>query len=238
MLKVIETFIRYWKKIMIVCQVCKDRGDKTIASDTSYQCNECGNTFPSKLRETFRSYCEVLAPDLKVFEEKVWFYRHDAEQREYEEAFGLSRKLGMKPGDTVLEIGCGYGHRLVEFKRNGIEAHGIEWNSRAFEFCSKLQNTHKADKEVAELVPPDYFDFVLIGKRLETFWSPHRLVELAQSACKPGGRVHLELPKAKDSPLTVNSFTDKTWEFLTGLLDGWVKPESLEITAETAETRR
>lgn len=78
-------------------------------------------------------------------------------------AQAMIKHYGLKSGDKILDIGCGKGFQLVEFKKalSGLELHGLDISEYA------LQNAHE---DVASCIqtgnatslpwPDKYFDFV------------------------------------------------------------------------------
>ena len=70
---------------------------------------------------------------------------------------------GLKPGDKILDIGCGKGYLLYDFTKvvDGLELHGIDISEYAIE-NSKLEIKDRLQMGNATSLPwPDnYFDFV------------------------------------------------------------------------------
>lgn len=70
---------------------------------------------------------------------------------------------GLKPGDKILDIGCGKGYLLYDFTKvvDGLELHGIDISEYAIE-NSKPEITNRLQVGNATSLPwPDnYFDFV------------------------------------------------------------------------------
>ena len=70
---------------------------------------------------------------------------------------------GLKPGDKILDIGCGKGFQLYELTQllPGLEVHGIDVSSYAIENGKEEIKDHLQVGNANSLpFPDDYFDFV------------------------------------------------------------------------------
>jgi ubiquinone/menaquinone biosynthesis C-methylase UbiE len=107
-------------------------------------------------------------------------------------------QLGLKPGDRVLEIGCGTGRNLPHLQRAvGSEGHiiGLDLSpgmlSKAHELCdrNKWDNVQLVECDAAEYTASEPFNGVMFGLSYNTI--PHHLNVLhrAWSQLRPGGRL-------------------------------------------------
>ncbi|MBT7480075.1 MAG: methyltransferase domain-containing protein, partial [Gammaproteobacteria bacterium] len=70
---------------------------------------------------------------------------------------------GLKPGDKILDIGCGKGFQLYELTQllPGLEVHGVDVSSYAIENGKEEIKDHLQVGNANSLpFPDDYFDFV------------------------------------------------------------------------------
>lgn len=70
---------------------------------------------------------------------------------------------GLKPGDKILDIGCGKGFQLYEFTQvmPGLEVYGIDISSYAIEHCKEELKDRLQVANATSLPFPDHsFDFV------------------------------------------------------------------------------
>lgn len=110
------------------------------------------------------------------------------------------RKLGIKPGGRVLEVGCGEGGITIALQREGFQATGLEIENervrvafrRADEGGGKPLFVRGSAYELP--VPTSSQDAVVLENVLEhlEFW-PQAVVEIGRVLC-PGGFVSISLP--------------------------------------------
>lgn len=108
------------------------------------------------------------------------------------------KRLSLKPGDSVLEIGCGTGRNfryLREAVRPSGRIYGVDISrgmlSRARDLRGrhKWSNIHLTQTDAADYVAPEALDGVLFGLSYNTM--PHHLAVLRQAwnQLRPGGRL-------------------------------------------------
>ncbi len=106
--------------------------------------------------------------------------------------------LGLKPGDRVLEVGCGTG-RNFPYLRDAVgpdgRVYGVDLSSgmlgKAQELCDRRQwtNVKLTHCDAADYVAPEPLDGVLFGLSYNTM--PHHLTVLHHcwEQLRPGGRL-------------------------------------------------
>jgi ubiquinone/menaquinone biosynthesis C-methylase UbiE len=109
-----------------------------------------------------------------------------------------AQRLGLRPGDRVLEIGCGTGRNFPYLRQavgpNG-RIYGVDLSggmlAKAQALCEQQQwsNVELAQNDAAEYVAPEPLDGVLFGLSYNTM--PHHLMVLhhALKQLRPGGRI-------------------------------------------------
>ena len=107
-------------------------------------------------------------------------------------------RLNLKPGDRVLEIGCGTGRNLTHLRKAvGAEGCviGVDLSrgmlSKAGALCrrNKWNNVELVEGDAGEFTAPEPFDGVMFGLSYNTI--PHHLAVLHRgwSQLRPGGRL-------------------------------------------------
>lgn len=104
-------------------------------------------------------------------------------------AAGLIEMLEAKPGERILDIGCGTGHLTSQIAATGAHVTGID---RSAEMIEQARTAHPAlHFEVAdarELSFPQPFDAVFSNATLHWINEPERVVTAIASVLCPGGR--------------------------------------------------
>jgi ubiquinone/menaquinone biosynthesis C-methylase UbiE len=109
-----------------------------------------------------------------------------------------AQRLALKPGDRVLEIGCGTGRNLPPLAAAVGPAgtvYGVDISTgmlaQARELCARIgwSNVNLIEQDAAEFIPPEPLDGVMFGLSYNTI--PHHLAVLhhAWTLLRPGGRL-------------------------------------------------
>jgi len=97
-------------------------------------------------------------------------------------------------GGTLLDIGCGAGHYLLEMKHLGWKTTGIELSHAACIAARKagleIYNGTIEDTNF----PDNSFDIIRMSDVLEHVPTPHQLLDHIQRILKPNGLVEITLP--------------------------------------------
>lgn len=106
----------------------------------------------------------------------------------------LFNHFKMKPQQTMLEIGCGRGEMLRNFKNLGIEVYGIDLSPLAPNFQEDI-NIAVGNVEEAPLPYEDNsFDIIYSKSVLEHFYYPERYMKEAYRVLKPDGIIVTLVP--------------------------------------------
>jgi len=115
----------------------------------------------------------------------------------------LIAELGARPGQTVLEVGCGTGRNLIEIGRRypGLRLHGLDAAAPMLEVAeAKLRSAGldaRLTRGVAEEVDPHGkgdgagYDHVVVSYVLSMVDDPAAAVRAAVGALGPGGTLHI-----------------------------------------------
>ena len=103
-------------------------------------------------------------------------------------AFCTIRRTG-----RLLDVGCNEGRGLKFYRRNGLEAEGLELNERAAEMArAEGFVVHACPLE--EFVPVRSYDIVVLANVLEHSLDPREMLRLAGQVLKPGGHLWVSCP--------------------------------------------
>lgn len=104
----------------------------------------------------------------------------------------IDRLLSIRPGDRILEVGCGQGHLTKAIAKRGLDVTGIDANSQAPEIAGNGLVRHM----VAEAL--DFndasFDFVISVHAIEHIPPLDRALAEMARVLKPGGKALLIYP--------------------------------------------
>ena len=101
----------------------------------------------------------------------------------------LFERFNMRPGDSLLDVGCGRGEFLSGFVDQGMVGFAVDQSIAAQDFCPNAV-FRKADLANQALPYDDNsFDFVFSKSVIEHFYYPERLISEIYRVLKPTGRI-------------------------------------------------
>ena len=132
----------------------------------------------------------------------------------------ISKRVTLKPGDRLLDAGCGRGEFLQGFIDCGAEGYGTDLSTNAGSCCPNAI-FKQADIENYGLPFEDnYFDFVFSKSVIEHFHYPERFIKEIHRVLKPGGIVVTMCPDWETNfKIYFEDYTHRTPFMLTSLHD-------------------
>ena len=150
---------------------------------------------------------QVYTPGLYVSDEDSL---EEGAERKLEYAF---RSLGLEAGDSLLDVGCGWGGFLRYCARRGVEATGLSLSHHQLDYARRSLEGEGLE---AELLYQDFFDYepgrpfdaISLMGSLEELADYGKVVRRLDAWLEPGGLVYLDFASV-DRPFGVASFVTK-----------------------------
>lgn len=167
------------------------------------RCNTCGHavTVPrlqeSDLPTLYQQYYPRKDVDLPAIEAEV--------QRNAEKFAAIKRWFGgtdnqgqffAKQGQDVLDVGCGSCQSLLELKRTGACAYGVEADPNVKSIAEHFGLNVHIGSIWDEPFPGVSFDLVVMNQVIEHIPNPEKSLALVAKRLKPDGQVVLSFPNA------------------------------------------
>lgn len=112
-------------------------------------------------------------------------------------------RLGLAPGDRILDVGCGSGHDLLKLRDSGAELFGVERNPAAAANARAQGITvFQGSAERADF-PAGHFRRVVMKHCLEHVHDPRAVLDNVRRMTHPGGSIHLTFPTAQGAAFAV-----------------------------------
>ena len=131
----------------------------------------------------------------------------------------LADRFGMKPGMTVLDVGCGRGEITAAFSSIGLVATGIDQSPQEH-LVAQAGSYVQADISVGLPFPDGSFDFVFNKSVIEHFYYPEKILHEMLRVMKGSGKTITLTPSfphfghrfyqdfTHRSPFTIESLTE------------------------------
>ena len=119
----------------------------------------------------------------------------DSSSPHYEQ---LATRIGVAPGERVLDVACGLGQWLSTCSKRGAIPSGVDLSERAIEMCRRSLPGGTFFAQPAETLPFDSasFDVVTCLGSLEHFVDPVAALKEMVRVAKPGARFVILVPNA------------------------------------------
>lgn len=151
-------------------------------------------------------------------------------------------RLGVGPGTTVLELGCGPGRNAVWLARQGAAVHALDLSPEALAWGRERADAAGVDvrferADVLRWTPPARYD-VVVDSGCFHHLPPHRRVtylDLLRRALRPGGRFALACFAAGGPEGVTGTSAPDLDLYRTGSLGGGLAYTDAELRALFAE---
>lgn len=102
-----------------------------------------------------------------------------------------------RPGESVLDVGCGSGLSLMEAQALGAQVRGVEADPNVSRLAGELNLPIHIGSLFDEPFPGELFDLVTLNQVIEHIPEPDRVLERLRSRLRPGGRLVLVFPNVR-----------------------------------------
>lgn len=102
-----------------------------------------------------------------------------------------------RPGDSMLDVGCGSGLSLMEAQALGAQVRGVEADPNVRRLARELNLQIHIGSVFDEPFPGELFDLVTLNQVIEHIPEPDRVLERLRSRLRPGGRLVLVFPNVQ-----------------------------------------
>lgn len=198
----------------MVCPVCVGTGTAVVrqAYDDRYgqptlftlvRCVHCSHTMtsPRLVESDLGALYSTYYPRKHVDIENL---RHEANRvtaplaRFWRWCAGTDNQgqYSVKPGERMLDIGCGSGLSLLEAQALGAEAWGVEADPNVRRIADDLSLRIHIGSLLDEPFAGEKFDLVVLNQVIEHVPDPGMLLDRLRSRIRTGGRIVLVFPNA------------------------------------------
>jgi len=119
------------------------------------------------------------------------------------------------PAGRLLEVGCGNGQMLEEYRRLGWETHGVEIVPDSAQIAWRADHQIVVGQLSDAAYENEYFDAVVLWDTLEHIHNPGQTVRRIHQITKPGGHVYISVPNY--ASWYARKFGDKWYMFTAPL---------------------
>ena len=110
----------------------------------------------------------------------------------------IERIRRLKPGGSLLDVGCGRGYFLQTATGAGYRAYGIDVSEKAVAYAGRVFNARADVRSMENLIEAnEQFDVVTLWHVLEHFVDPFDALQQIRQLLKPGGMCVVEVPNVR-----------------------------------------
>ena len=103
-------------------------------------------------------------------------------------------QFSVRPGETMLDVGCGCGASLLEARALGATAFGIEADTNVAPIAERLGLTIHFGSVQDRPFPEQFFDLIVMNQVIEHLPDPDAALQMLCERLKPDGRMVLVFP--------------------------------------------
>ena len=190
------------------CRVCDDnlnkikfiQGEVTGKDIALFKCKSCSSYF-SNIEFKLQKFDEFSCSSIDTYMNEPYVSKRVNNILSY----SIEKKWLPEKNINFLDIGCGVGWSLVEAKKKGFNAYGIEPIKIASEYGNNILKVNIINSSFqSEIFKETKFDFVMMDQVLEHIPNPMKVIVDAFSLLKPGGIFFLGVPPLDWSRLLVS----------------------------------
>jgi len=218
------------KLIEVPCAVCGSSNSRPIGIDNGYwirKCTErdCGFVYvnPRPSKEKLQEFYQSYYPETEIVPDK-WL-------KEMNDVFieVADWLLDRQPKGRVLDVGCSFGHMLMEMERRGWQTAGVEPSKVAADYAQERIEGAVANCtfENAQFDQAS-FDALISLYVLEHVNDPRAFLAKCFDLLRPGGQAVIRVPRTEPlfplqralgrslmyAPMHLNDFSPRTMERL------------------------
>lgn len=166
--------------------------------------------------------------DARLYDDKHAFvWKHGA---------SLVELLDPKPGERILDLGCGTGHLTAQLAAAGAEVIGIDQDPAMIEKARQCYPELRFEiADAREFAVPEPVDAVFSNAVLHWVRPPEAAVRRIHAALKPGGRMVVEFGGKGNVGRVIGSVKRQLARFAgeaaVGTVPNWYYPSIAEYTA-------
>lgn len=127
-----------------------------------------------------------------------------SKMRAYSQFNYIMKRCYIKPNGRVLEVGCGEGYLIYNFKKAGYDTKGLELNEYMVKKAQKKLGLDLKKEDLLQ-IKNEKFDLIIMSHVIEHFTDPIKILNHCKHLLNKGGTLFLEVP---DSPLPPSKKVD------------------------------
>lgn len=160
---------------------------------------------------------EAADRDYNTYTPGIYVDEHDTLEAGAERKLATAfEALRLKPGRSLLDIGCGWGGFLRYAARRAVHVTGITLSRHQFEYDRRLIEDERLPAEVVyedffAFEPGRRFDAISMMGVMEDLSDYPRVVARIANWLRPGGRVYLDFATARSRFATGSFVTTHVW---------------------------
>ncbi|EKQ54023.1 MULTISPECIES: glycosyltransferase [unclassified Clostridium] len=172
--------------------------------EAGYKLMLCNDSFihhfgSTSFKQDYTKFHDILKTNTKKFEEKWGFNSNNQSLLKFD-IIGQINELKEKEMN-IIEFDCGLGATLLKLKHMypNAKLYGIETNEKIAKICGKIIEISTEDFEENYNInfkenKENFFDYIIIGNKLQFSKDPWKLLSEIKRFLKPGGYIIATIP--------------------------------------------